>query len=48
MIPDLADTKPSIWSALIFVAMALVLIPTTKWALNKWPVPGLTDLANAM
>ena len=42
---DLADIKPSVLSALLFVAYALLLIPLTKFALTKWHVPGLSDLA---
>lgn len=45
---DLADIKPSVLSALLFVAYALLLIPLTKYFFTKYNVPGLSDLARAI
>lgn len=45
---DLADVKPSIVSLVTVTFMALIGIVTLKWAMARFPVPGLTDLVGAI
>jgi hypothetical protein len=45
---DMADVKPSIWSVVLIFLIVLLTVPAAKYAANKWPVPGLTDLVNAI
>lgn len=45
---DFADVKPSLPSLLMVTLMAIIGITLAKWAFNRWPVPGLTDLVNAV
>lgn len=42
------DLKPSVWTFLVVVLFAIVGISLAKFLVNKWPVPGLTDLVNAV
>lgn len=48
MIPDMADVKPSVWSIILIFLIVLLTVPLAKWATQKWPVPGLTDLVAAI
>ena len=42
---DMADLKPSLLTAILFALYALLVIPLLKYALVKFPVPGLSELA---
>lgn len=44
---DLADVKPSVLSWLVVTLLAVSGIVAGKYLLNRFPVPGLTDLFNA-
>jgi hypothetical protein len=44
---DFADVKPSVTSWLTVGIMALTFIVLMKWAVHKWPIPGLSDVVNA-
>jgi hypothetical protein len=48
MMLDMADVKPTIQSWLIVTLMAIAGIIAAKVILNRWKVPGLTDLVNAV
>lgn len=45
---DMANVKPTILTAITILMIVLVTVPVSKWLLNKYPVPGLTDLVNAV
>lgn len=45
---DFADVKPSIPSLVMVTLMAIIGISLAKWAANRFPVPGLTELVNAV
>jgi hypothetical protein len=45
---DMAELKPSVITAFLFALYALLVIPVLKFALAKWNVPGLSDLASAI
>lgn len=45
---DWADVKPSLTSLAVVTLLAIVGITLAKWAVNKVPVPGLTELINAV
>jgi len=45
---DFADVKPSLLSWVIVGLMAVTFIVVAKWAVNKWKLPGITDLINAV
>lgn len=45
-VPDFADVKPTVLNFVIVGAMAVVFIVLIKYALNRWPVPGLTPMIN--
>jgi hypothetical protein len=44
---DFAEVKPSLLNWLIITLMAVTGIVFLKWVLNRWNVPGLTDIVNA-
>jgi hypothetical protein len=44
----MSNIKPSILSALTILLIVAITVPLAKWALNRYPVPGLTDLVNAI
>lgn len=48
MFQDLADTKPSLVSFVFIIAMVVIGIPLLKAVVNRFPVPGLTPLVNAV
>jgi hypothetical protein len=48
MFPDMGDLKPSLLNALVVFAIVLITVPLAKWALNAFPVPGLTAMVNAI
>lgn len=45
---DVADVKPSVLSAFTIFAMVAITVPLAKWLFNRWPVPGVTPLVNAI
>lgn len=45
---DMADVKPTLLSWVLVGLMAASFIVFAKWAFNRWPVPGVTDLFNAV
>lgn len=45
---DMADVKPTILSALTVFLLVLITVPLAKVVLNKYQVPGLTNLVNAV
>ncbi len=45
---DMADVKPSVLSFVTVTLMAVAGIALMKWAVKRWPVPGLSDLVNAV
>lgn len=45
---DLATVKPSVVNAIVITLIILITIPLLRWALNAYPVPGLTQLINAV
>jgi len=45
---DMSDIKPTVVSALIVFLFVVLTVPLAKWVVNKYPVPGLTDLINAI
>jgi hypothetical protein len=44
---DLAEIKPSVYNLVILTFMVVIGLNLAKWLLNKYPIPGLTDLVNA-
>ncbi len=45
---DMADAKPTVLTALTVFLIIVITVPLAKFALNRWRVPGLTDLVNAV
>lgn len=45
---DFSDVKPSVLNALTISLIVIITIPLWKWALNRWPIPGLKDLVQAV
>lgn len=45
---DLADIKPSVVTAITILLIVVITVPLAKWGLNRFPVPGLTELINAV
>lgn len=45
---DMADVRPSLLSWFVVGLMAVTFIVFAKWAFNRYPVPGLTDIFNAV
>lgn len=45
---EMADLKPSVLTALTVLLIVMITVPLAKWALNRYPVPGLTQLVNAV
>lgn len=45
---DMSDLKPTVVSALMVLLLVAVTVPLAKFLVNKYPVPGLTDLINAI
>lgn len=45
---DVSNVKPSIWSALVVLGIVIIMVPLAKVAFNRFPVPGLTPLVNAI
>lgn len=45
---DMAGVMPSLINALVILLIVAITVPAAKWALAKYPVPGLSDLVNAI
>jgi hypothetical protein len=45
---DMSNIKPTVLSALTVLLIVVITVPLAKVALNRWPVPGLTQLVNAV
>jgi hypothetical protein len=45
---DMSDIKPTVLSAVTILLIVAVMVPLSKFLLNRWPIPGLTDLVNAI
>lgn len=45
---DLADIKPSVLNALMIFLIVAITVPLAKFLLNKYRVPGLSDLVSAI
>lgn len=45
---EFADVKPNVHNLLIVTVMAIIGIALAKYAANKWPVAGLTDIINSV
>jgi len=43
---DMADIRPNVLNLFTIFLAVLVTVPVAKWAMNKWPVPGVADLVN--
>lgn len=45
---DFSNVKPGVLSALTILLIVMITVPLAKYVLNRWRVPGLTDLVNAV
>jgi riboflavin transporter FmnP len=45
---DFADVKPSLVSWVIVGLMASTFIVLAKWLVNKYPIPGVSEVINAV
>lgn len=45
---DMSNVKPTVLTALTILLMVMITVPLAKYTLNRWRVPGLTDLVNAI
>ncbi len=45
---DFSDVKPSVFNALLISLIVILTIPLWKWAMDRWPVPGLSQLVKAV
>lgn len=45
---DMSDIKPSVITAITILLIVVITVPLAKYLLNRFPVPGLTDLINAV
>lgn len=41
---DMADVKPTLLSFAVVTIMAIVGINLLKWAVSKYPIPGITEI----
>ena len=48
MFVDMSNLKPTIYNAIIILACVIITVPLAKYAVNRFPVPGLTPLVNAI
>lgn len=44
----MSNIKPTLLSAATILLIVVITVPLAKWALNRYPVPGLTALVNAV
>jgi hypothetical protein len=45
---DVSDIKPTVLSLLFVFFAVLITVPVGKFVLNKWKVPGMSDLMNSV
>jgi hypothetical protein len=45
---DFSDIKPSVLNALIILATVTITVPLAKVVVNRFPIPGVTELINAI
>lgn len=45
---DMSNIKPTVLSAITVFLMVAITVPLAKWLLNKYHVPGFTDLVNSI
>jgi hypothetical protein len=45
---DFADIKPSLLNAIVILCVVIVGVPLLKYAFNRMPVPGVTQLVNSI
>jgi hypothetical protein len=45
---DFSDVRPGVVNAMIIFGIVAVTVPLAKWVLNRYPLPGLTSLVNAI
>lgn len=45
---DMADVKPTVLSLFVVTVMAVIGITLLKWAMTKYPVPGLAEIILAV
>lgn len=43
---DMADIRPNALNLITIFLAVLITVPVAKWASQKWPVPGVSDLVN--
>lgn len=48
MTVDFADVKPSLMNAIVILLIVMVTVPAAKFVFNRFYVPGLTEMANAI
>ncbi len=41
---DLADVKPSVITAVIVFLMVAITVPLAKFLMQKFPIPGISDV----
>ena len=45
---EFADLKPSVMNAFLVLAIVIVMVPLAKAFVNRFPIPGISDLVNAV
>lgn len=45
---DFADIRPGLFNWMVGGLLAVTFIVFWKWALNRWRVPGFTELINSI
>lgn len=45
---DMSNIKPTVLSMITILLVVMVTVPLSKYVLNRWRVPGLTDLVNSV
>ena len=45
---DMSNVKPTVLSALTILLIVAITVPLSKYLFNRFPVPGLTELINAI
>jgi hypothetical protein len=45
---DMSNVKPTVLTAITVLLLVAITVPLAKYAVNRFPIPGLTDLINAI
>jgi len=45
---DFSSVKPSVLNAVIILLIVIITVPLAKYAVTKFPIPGLTPLIQAV